>query len=54
MFTLFVNKSDIYLNEEDLDVILKSISSKERFTNLYTALCLVSQTDTFVKWGDLK
>lgn len=54
MFTLVVNKSDIYLNEEGLDVILKSISSKERFTNLYTALCLVAQNDTFIKSGDLK
>lgn len=54
MFTLFLDNSNLYFSEKDVEIILNSISSKERFTNLYIALCLVSQNDTFVKWGCFK
>ena len=43
--------SDAYVMRERL-VLLYSISSKERFINLYTALCLVVQTNTFLTWKD--
>lgn len=51
-FTLFVELSDKCITWGDLDLIIDSISSKERFTNLYTALCLVSQNNTFLEWKD--
>ena len=51
LFTVYVNKQDLMIADTDFDSVLQSISSKERFTNLYTALCLVSQNDTFIKWG---
>lgn len=51
-FTVFVNVSDTYITWGDLDLIIDSISSKERFINLYTALCLVSQNNTFLEWKD--
>jgi hypothetical protein len=51
-FTVFVNLSDKCITWGDLDLIIDSISSKERFVNLYTALCLVSQNNTFLEWED--
>lgn len=51
-FTLFVNLSDKCITWGDLDLIIDSISSKERFVNLYTALYLVSQNNTFLEWKD--
>lgn len=51
-FTLFVNLSDKCIIWGDLDLIIDSISSKERFVNLYTALYLVSQNNTFLEWKD--
>ena len=49
-FTIFVNVSDKYITWGELDLIIDSISSKERFVNLYTALCLIAQTNTFLEW----
>lgn len=51
-FTLFIDLSDKCITWGDLDLIIDSISSKERFINLYTALCLVSQNNTFLEWKD--
>lgn len=51
-FTVFVNVSDKCITWGDLDLIIDSISSKERFVNLYTTLCLVDQTNTFLTWKD--
>jgi hypothetical protein len=51
-FTVFVNLSDKCITRGDLDLIIDSISSKERFVNLYTTLCLVDQTNTFLTWKD--
>lgn len=52
LFTCYVSKESLQVSDSDLDAILKSISSKERFVNLYTALCLVSQNNTFLEWKD--
>ena len=51
-FTLFVDLSEVVLNLEETVLILNSISSKERFVNLYTVLCLIVQTNTFLDWKD--
>ena len=49
-FTLFVGLSEVALNLDETVLILNSISSKERFVNLYTVLCLIVQTNTFLDW----
>lgn len=51
-FILFVDLADKCITWGDLDLIIDSISSKERFVNLYTALCLVSQNNTFLEWKE--
>lgn len=48
LFTVYVSKGYPQISDLDLVAILKSISSKERFVNLYTVLCLIEQTDTFL------
>lgn len=50
LFTVYVSKKALSLSDFDLDAILNSISSKERFVNLYTVLCLILQTNTFLEW----
>ena len=52
LFTVYIDKSSLDLSDSDMIDILKSISSKERFVNLYTVLCLVDQTNTFLTWKD--
>lgn len=52
LFTVYIDKSSLDLSDSDMIDILKSISSKERFVNLYTTLCLVVQTNTFLDWKD--
>ena len=52
LFTIYVGKNSLQVSDSDLTAILKSISSKERFVNLYTVLCLVVQTNTFLEWKD--
>lgn len=52
LFTIYVGKDYLQVSDSDLIAILKSISSKERFVNLYTVLCLVDQTNTFLTWKD--
>jgi hypothetical protein len=52
LFTVYIDKSSLDLSDSDMIDILKSISSKERFVNLYTTLCLVDQTNTFLTWKD--
>ena len=52
LFTIYVGKDYLQVSDSDLTAILKSISSKERFVNLYTVLCLVDQTNTFLAWKD--
>lgn len=52
LFTVYVGKNSLQINDSELTAFLKSISSKERFVNLYTALCLVSQNNTFLEWKD--
>lgn len=52
LFTVYIDKSSLDLSDSDMIDILKSISSKERFVNLYTVLCLVVQTNTFLEWKD--
>ena len=52
LFTIYVGKNSLQVSDSDLTAILKSISSKERFVNLYTTLCLVDQTNTFLTWKD--
>lgn len=52
LFTVYVSKRALSLSDSDLDAILNSISSKERFVNLYITLCLVVQTNAFLEWGD--
>lgn len=49
-FTLFIDLSDKCITWGDLDLIIDSISSKERFVNLYTVLLLIEQTNTFLEW----
>lgn len=49
---VYVSKRALSLSDSDLDAILNSISSKERFVNLYITLCLVVQTNAFLEWGD--
>ena len=49
-FTLFIDLSDKCITWGDLDLIIDSISSKERFINLYTALDLVVLTNNMIKW----
>lgn len=43
LFTVYVDKNSLQVNDSELNAIIKSISSKERFVNLYTTLCLVVQ-----------
>lgn len=52
LFTVYIDKSSLDLSDSDMIDILKSISSKERFVNLYTTLCLIVQTNTFLEWKD--
>lgn len=52
LFTVYVGKNSLQVNDSELSAIIKSISSKERFVNLYTALCLVSQNNTILEWKD--
>lgn len=52
LFTIYVDKGYPQVSDSDLVAIIDSISSKERFINLYTALCLVSQNNTFLEWKD--
>lgn len=52
LFTVYIDKSSLDLSDSDIIDILKSISSKERFVSLYTVLCLVGQTNTFLTWKD--
>ena len=52
LFTVYIDKSSLDLSDSDMIDILKSISSKERFVNLYTTLCLVVQTNTLLDWKD--
>ena len=52
LFTIYVGKNSLQVNDSELNAIIKSISSKERFVNLYTTLCLVVQTNTFLEWKD--
>lgn len=52
LFTCYVSKDSLHVSDSDLDAIIKSISSKERFVNLYTVLCLIVQTNTFLEWKD--
>lgn len=52
LFTIYIGKDYLQVSDSDLIAILKSISSKERFVNLYTVLCLVDQTNTFLTWKD--
>lgn len=52
LFTVYVGKNSLQINDSELSAIIKSISSKERFVNLYTTLCLVVQTNTFLEWED--
>lgn len=50
LFTVYVGKGHPQISDSDLVAILKSISSKERFVNLYTVLLLIEQTNTFLEW----
>lgn len=52
LFTVYVSKRALSLSDSDLDAIIKSISSKERFVNFYIVLCLIVQTNTFLEWKD--
>lgn len=49
-FTFYVGKGYPQVSDSDLVAILKSISSKERFVNLYTVLLLIEQTNYFLEW----
>ena len=50
LFTVYVGKNSLQVSDSDLTAILKSISSKERFVNLYIVLLLIEQTNTFLEW----
>lgn len=50
LFTVYVGKNSLQINDSELTAILRSISSKERFVNLYTVLLLIEQTNTFLEW----
>ena len=52
LFTVYVGTNSLQVNDSELTANLKSISSKERFVNLYTVLCLIVQTNTFLEWKD--
>lgn len=49
-FTFYVGKGYPQISDSDLVAILKYISSKERFVNLYTVLLLIEQTNYFLEW----
>lgn len=50
LFTIYAGKNSLQVSDSDLTAILKSISSKERFVNLYTVLLLIEQTNYFLEW----
>ena len=52
LFTIYVGKNSLQVYDSELNAIIKSISSKERFVNLYTTLCLIVQTNTFLELED--
>ena len=50
LFTIYVDKGYPQVSDSDLVAIIKSISSKERFVNLYTVLLLIEQTNDLLAW----
>lgn len=50
LFTIYVDKGYPQVSDSDLVAIIKSISSKERFVNLYTVLLLIEQTNDLLVW----
>lgn len=50
LFTIYVDKGYPQVSDSDLVAIIKSISSKELFVNLYTVLLLIEQTNDLLVW----